>query len=416
MLKKRLSQTDSKAFSLLQEEIRRQQNTLNLIASENYPSLAVLQALGSVFNNKYSEGYPSKRYYSGNEVVDKVERLAQTRALQLFVPPKERGNWRANVQPYSGSPANLAVYFALLKKGEKVLAMDLRSGGHLTHGAKANFSSAVWQFAYYGVNPQTETIDFNEVEKLAKKHKPKLIVCGATAYPRKIDFSAFGRIAQKVGAYLMADIAHIAGLIAGRVHPSPVPWADVITSTTHKTLRGPRSAFILCRKELAPAIDRAVFPGLQGGPHNHEILAKAVCFKEAQSSEFKQYARQILKNARALAQILLEEGLRLVSGGTDNHLLLLDLRPLKLRGLQAQQLLERVGITANRNSIPFDPNPPHNPSGLRLGTPALTSRGMKEKEMEAIGKMIAKVLKTKKALSAVKRKVTELTKAFPLPY
>jgi len=421
MKSRRINQIDSEANRLLLEEEKRQQNTLNLIASENYPSKAVLSALGSVLDSKYAEGYPKKRYYAGNLVIDKVEKLAQKRALQLFLPKNHRDKFKVNVQPYSGSPANIVVYAALLGRGDKVLAMDLSQGGHLTHGAKVNFSGKFWNFSYYGVDRKTEKLDYNQILSIAKKEKPKLIVCGATAYPREIDFRQFSQIAQKVGAILMADISHIAGLIVGGVHSSPFPTSragrfcvDVVTSTTHKTLRGPRSAFIISKNKLAKRIDQAVFPGLQGGPHENEILAKAICFKEASRKEFKNYAQQVVKNAQVLAEGLEKNGLRLVSGGTDNHLVLIDLRSINLRGLRAQNLLEQAGIISNRNPIPYDINPAYNPSGLRLGTAAITSRGMKEKEMEEIAEIIVQILKNKTISKIIKSKVRILCRKFPL--
>jgi len=412
-----LKKIDYSAYFLIKEEEERQNFSLNLIASENYPSKAVLEALGSIFNYKYAEGYPKRRYYAGNSIVDKVEILAQNRALNLFIPRKIRGEFKANVQPYSGSPANLAVYFALLEKNEKVLAMDLKSGGHLTHGAKVNFSGKFWNFYYYGVNKKTEILDYDEILSIAKKVKPRLIVCGATSYPRIIDFEKFKRIAQKVKALLLADISHIAGLIVGKVHPSPISEnlsVDVLTSTTHKTLRGPRSAFIISKNEFIERINEAVFPGLQGGPHINEILAKAVCFKEASTRKFRNYAKKIVLNSKTLAQELLNQGIKLVSGGTDNHLILIDLRPFKIKGFFAQKLLEKGGIIVNRNSIPFDKEPSFNPSGLRLGTAPLTTRGMGENEMRKIAKILAQVLKTKKISLKNKKEVEELCKEFPL--
>ena len=429
MLAKNLKSEDPKAFALLQKEIKRQNETLNLIASENYPSLAVLEALGSVFNNKYSEGYPHKRYYAGNIVIDKMEELAKERLLKLYVEPAFgqhlksvdvkkalQNNWHANVQPLSGSAANLAAYEAILNKGDKVLALDLSFGGHLTHGSKVNFSGKFYNFHYYKVDKKNERLDYKEIEKIAKSVKPKLIVCGATAYSRIIDFKKFAAIAKKVNAYLLADIAHIAGLIAAGVHPSPIPYCDIITSTTQKTLRGPRGGFIICKKNLAEKIDRAVFPGLQGGPHMHTVFSKAVCFKEASKSSFIRYSKQIIKNARDLAESLQKENIRIISGGTDNHLFLIDLKSLDIDGLSAQTILEKAGIITNRNTIPFDTCSPANPSGLRLGTPALTTRGMKEKEMQQIAKHIAKILKTKKTTQDDTKEVKNIALKFSLPY
>jgi glycine hydroxymethyltransferase len=411
-----LKQTDPENFKLLEAEIKRENETLNLIASENYPSLAVLEALGSVFNNKYAEGYPGKRYYAGNSVVDKMEELAKDRLLSLYVKSTLRKNWHANVQPLSGATANIAAFAGLLNKGDKILALDLNQGGHLTHGSKVNFSGIFWNFVYYGVDKKTGLLDYDEIEKIALKEKPQMIVCGATAYSRQIDFKKFSEIAKKVNAILLADIAHIAGLIAAGVHPSPIPFADVITSTTQKTLRGPRGGFIICKKELAEKIDKAVFPGLQGGPHMHTVFSKSVCFKEAMEPEFKTYSKQIIKNAQALAQTLIDEKIEIITGGTDNHLFLLNLKPLGLDGISAQTILEDAGITLNRNTIPYDTCSPFNPSGLRLGTPALTTRGMKENEMKQIGEIIARILKNKKMTEADQTEVKDLALKFPLPY
>ncbi|MDD3773728.1 MAG: serine hydroxymethyltransferase [Patescibacteria group bacterium] len=411
-----LKQTDPENFKLLQAEIKRENETLNLIASENYPSPAVLEALGSVFNNKYSEGYPGKRYYAGNSVIDQMEELAKKRLLQIYVKSTLQKYWHANVQPLSGATANIAAYTGLLDKGDKILALDLSQGGHLTHGSRVNFSGIFWNFVYYGVDCKTELLDYDEIEKIALKEKPKMIVCGATAYSRTIDFERFSKIAEKVNALLLADIAHIAGLIAAGVHPSPIPFADVTTSTTQKTLRGPRGGFIICKRELADKIDKAVFPGLQGGPHMHSVFSKSVCFKEALDSSFKIYAKQIIKNAQTLAQTLKNEGLEIITGGTDNHLFLLNLKPLNLDGISAQNMLETAGITLNRNAIPYDTCSPFNPSGLRLGTPALTSRGMEEKEMKQVGTIIARILNNKKITESDKKEIKVLALKFPLPY
>lgn len=403
---------DREIFDLIKKEEGRQKETINLIPSENYISKEVLKALGSVLTNKYSEGYPGKRYYGGNQCIDEIENLAIKRAKKIF------GTEHVNVQPYSGSPANLEVYFALLEPGDKIMGMSLAHGGHLTHGSPVNFSGKTYQFIPYGVDEKTGYLDYDQIEKLSKKEKPKMIVTGYTCYPRIIDFKKFAQIAHSVGAYCLADIAHIAGLIAGGVHPSPFPYCDVVTTTTHKTLRGPRGAMIMCKKELAKEIDRAVFPGMQGGPHDHQTAAIAVCLGEVLKPEFKKYARQIIKNAKALAESLINEGLTLVSGGTDNHLMLIDLSNLNISGKEAQMVLDEAGITVNKNMIPGDPRKPFDPSGIRLGTPAVTSRRMKEKEMRKIAKLITLVLKNpknKKILTSVKKEVKKITKKFPVP-
>lgn len=402
---------DPEVFNLIKKEEKRQKEVINLIPSENYVSKEVLLALGSVLTNKYSEGYPGKRYYAGNQYIDEIENLAKERAKKIF------GAEHVNVQPYSGSPANQAVYFALLSPGDKVLGMDLAHGGHLTHGSPVNFSGRVYHFIPYGVDLKTGLLDYHQIENLAKKEKPKMIVSGATCYPRIIDFKKIASIAHSLGAYCLADIAHIAGLVASGLHPSPFPYVDVVTTTTHKTLRGPRGAMIMCKKNLAEEIDKAVFPGLQGGPHDHQTAAIAVCLGEVLKPEFKEYARQIIKNAQVLALELINQGLKLVSGGTDNHLMLVDLRNLEITGKEAQEILDKVGIVVNKNMIPGDSRKPFDPSGIRLGTPAITSRGMKEKEMKEIGKMIAKVLrnpKNSKILKEVKKEVKEITKNFPI--
>lgn len=406
-----LKDVDPELFGLEQDETRRINEGLELIPSENFPSRAVLRTMDSVFNNKYAEGYPGKRYYGGNEFIDKVERLAIERAQKLF------GCEHVNVQPYSGSPANIAVYFALMNFGDTLMGMNLAQGGHLTHGHKVNFSGRAYRAVQYGVDPKTHLIDYDEVRKLALKEKPKIIVSGATAYPRKIDFKAFAEIAEEAGAVSMADIAHIAGLIVGGVHPSPFPFTDVVTTTTHKTLRGPRGAIIMCKQKFAEAIDRAVFPGLQGGPHEHIIAAKAVAFKEAMKPEFKDYARQIVKNAKALADSLMSEGFILISGGTDNHLILADLRNKNVSGKEAETALDKAGITVNKNMIPYDPRSPFDPSGIRLGTPTVTTRGMKESEMKVIAELISKAIanfKDETKLEHVREEVRELCRNFPV--
>ncbi len=408
---KDLFNSDPEIFEAIYKEIKRQHENLELIASENFVSRAVLSSLGTPLTNKYAEGYPGKRYYGGCEFVDIAEELARERAKKLFNAE------HANVQPHSGTQANMAVYFAVLKPGDTILSMELSHGGHLSHGSPVSFSGKLYNVVYYGVKKDTEIIDFDMVRDLARKHKPKLIVTGYSAYPRKIDFEKFREIADEVGAYLMADIAHIAGLVATGFHPSPVNTADFVTSTTHKTLRGPRGAFILTKERYKKIIDKAVFPGTQGGPLMHVIASKAVCFKEAMSEEFKNYQEQIVKNAKTLANTLKEEGARLVSGGTDNHLMLVDLRPFKITGKKAERILGSVNITVNKNTIPFDPEKPFVASGIRLGTPALTTRGMKEEEMKIVGKLIARVLKNpenESVLNEVKKEVLSLCERFPL--
>lgn len=406
-----LRDRDPEILEVLLRETQRQGETLELIASENFTSLAVLAAMGSVLTNKYAEGYPGRRYYGGCEIVDIAENLARERAKTLF------GAEHANVQPHSGTQANQAVYAAVMEPGETILSMELSHGGHLSHGSPVSQVGKLYQIVYYHVHPETEQIDYDEVRRLAHEHRPKVIVTGYSAYPRIIDFKKFREIADEVGAYLVADIAHIAGLVATGFHPSPVNIAHFVTSTTHKTLRGPRGGFILTQKEYAKAVDKAVFPGLQGGPLMHIIAAKAVAFKEALTPEFKAYQEQIVKNAKALAKTLMDEGLRLVSGGTDNHLMLVDLRPLGITGKIAESALERAGITVNKNTIPYDPEKPTVTSGIRIGVPAVTTRGMKEPEMELIGQLIAEVLKdpeNEAVLQRVRSKVNELTQAFPL--
>lgn len=403
--------------NLIKKEIERQKKTINLIASENYASFDVLKILGTPLVNKYSEGYPGKRYYPGNEFYDEIEKLAQERALKLF--KLKAKNWSVNVQSYSGSPANFAIYLALIDIGDTLMGMSLSSGGHLTHGHKVNFSGKLFKTVQYGINPQTELIDYDEVEKLALKHRPKIIVSGASAYPRKIDFKRFGEISKKVGAYHVADISHIAGLIAAGLHPAPFPYADVVMTTTHKTLRGPRGAIIFsksnvkCRMSnisVAEAIDRAVFPGVQGGPHNNVTAAKALAFLNAAKPEFKKYQKQIIKNAKFLAETLKKFGFRLLTNGTDNHLIMIDLKNFDLDGLIAEKRLEKSGITANRNSLMGDKSP-FKPSGLRLGTPAITSRGMKEGEMKKIAEFIYRCLIKKEN---VLKEVEKLCAKFPL--
>jgi len=414
---KNLMKTDQKAAEIIREEIVRQQNGLVLIASENFASEAVLEALGSPLTNKYSEGYPSRRYYGGNQFIDQIENLAIERAKKLFLPKSEWKNWQVNVQPYSGSPANFAVYAALMKPGEKLMGMTLSHGGHLTHGHKVSFSGKFFTSVQYGVSPKTHLLDYNKILHLAQKEKPKIIVCGYTAYPRKINFKKFGQIAKKVNAILMADIAHIAGLIAAKLHPSPFPYADMVVTTTHKTLRGPRGAIIFAKNEYAEAINKAVFPGLQGGPHNNNTAAIAIALGEALKPGFKKYTAQIIKNAKVLAETLKRNGLKIITGGTETHLLLVDLTAAGIFGKEAEKLLEEVGIYVNRNTIPYDPRPPFNPSGLRLGTPALTTRGMKEKEMKIISDLITKIIfnpKSEKIKKEIKRQVKKLTKKFPL--
>jgi glycine hydroxymethyltransferase len=403
---------DPELAQAIQQEEMRQRRNIVLIASENYVSHAVREAQGSVMTNKYAEGYPGKRYYGGCEYVDVAEQLAIDRAKELFHAE------HANVQPHSGTQANMAAYFALLQPGDTVLGMRLDQGGHLSHGSEVNFSGNLYKFVSYGVDRETEYINYDEVERLAKEHRPKVIVAGATAYPRFLDFPRFRRIADGVGATLMVDIAHIAGLIAAEVHPTCLPYAQMVTTTTHKTLRGPRGAMILCEAALARKVDRAVFPFTQGGPLMHTIAAKAVCFKEALTPEFTRYGKQIVDNARTLAKTLEEGGLRIVSGGTDNHLMLVDMTPISLTGAQAEEALGRVHITANKNAIPFDPKPPRVTSGLRLGTPALTSRGFGAQEMVEVGNLIVETLThvgDRQAEEEIRRKVVALTSGFPAP-
>jgi glycine hydroxymethyltransferase len=407
-----LEQRDPEVAAIIQREQERHRLGLELIASENYASAAVLEALGTVLSTKYAEGYPGKRYYGGCQHVDEAEELAISRLKQLF------GADHANVQPHSGAEANRAAYTALMDVGDTAMGMNLAQGGHLTHGLAVNFSGKLYRFVHYGVDRETELLDYEAMAALAREHKPKVIVVGATAYPRIIDFARCREIADEVGAYLLADIAHIAGLVAAGLHPSPVPHAQVITSTTHKTLRGPRGAFILCQADLAQKIDRAVFPGTQGGPHMHSIAAKAVCFGEALRPEFGEYQRRIVENARVLAEELQSHGLRIVSGGTDNHLLLVDVGVKGLTGRDAQLALDAVGITVNKNTIPYDERPPAVGSGVRIGTPAVTSRGFGPDEMRRIAALIVRILdniEDEKVAVAVRHEVVELASSFPVP-
>jgi len=390
MLYKNLKKEDKEIYDLIREEEKRQKEGLELIPSESYASSAVLEAMGSILNDKYAENYPGKRYYGGCETVDKVERMCQERALDVF---RARG-YKVNVQPYSGSPANIEVYTGLLNFGDKIMALRLDHGGHLTHGSPVSLSGKAYKFIHYGVDSKTERLDYDEIARLAKKHKPKLILSGFTAYPRLIDFKKMHVIAKSVGAISMVDISHISGLIIGGQHPSPFPFTDVVTTTTHKTLCGPRAAMIFSKPEFSDAIDRAVFPGMQGGPHEHTIAAIAVALREAGKPEFRKFAVQVVKNAKTLAASLQKEGLRLISGGTDNHLMLIDLRPFGPgRGKFIEKALEAVRISVNKSPIPNDPSPPFYPSGIRLGTPAVTSRGMKEREMRVVAGFIAGVVR-----------------------
>ncbi len=393
-----LADSDAEIFKAIKNEIKRQENGVELIASENFVSRAVMQATGSVLTNKYSEGYPKKRYYGGNEFVDVCEQLAIDRACKLF------SSDHANVQPHSGSSANMEAYYALLEIGDKILGMDLSAGGHLTHGHPVNFSGKHYKFSSYNVDPKTFRIDMDEVRKIALREKPKMILSGFSAYPRAISFKEFREIADEIGAYHMADIAHIAGLCAKGLHENPVPHCDVVATTTHKTLRGPRGAMIMCREEHAKAIDKAVFPGMQGGPLDHVIAAKAVAFGEALKPDFLEYQKQILKNAKALADSLIENGINLLTGGTDNHLMLVDLTNLGIGGKEAETALDEVKITCNKNMIPYDKRSPFNPSGIRLGTPAVTSRGFGVSEMKVVGECISKVLKNIDS-DSIKKKV-----------
>ena len=407
-----LANVDPQVQKAIDMELSRQRNKLEMIASENIVSSAVMQAQGSILTNKYAEGYPGKRYYGGCEYVDIVEQLAIDRAKELF------GAQYANVQPHSGAQANTAVFFALLNPGDTVLGMNLTDGGHLTHGSPVNISGKYFKIVPYGVDKETERIDYDELEKLAKQHKPKLIIGGASAYSRIIDFARMAQIAKAVGAYFMVDMAHIAGLVAAGLHPNPVPYADVVTTTTHKTLRGPRGGLILCKDaEFGKQFNKAIFPGIQDGPLMHIVAAKAVAFKEALSEDFKTYQQQVVKNAAALADELMQKGFRIVSGGTDNHLMLVDLRSKNITGKEAQNLLDDIGITANKNTIPFEPLSPFVTSGIRLGTPALTTRGLKEADIRQVADIIAEVIEKRDdetVIARAKEKVADICKRFPL--
>ncbi|MBU4310696.1 serine hydroxymethyltransferase [bacterium] len=408
---KSLKDVDPEIYKAIEDEKRREKECLELIASENFVSDAVMEAQKSVMTNKYAEGYPGKRYYGGCQFVDVAESLAIERAKKLF------GCEHVNVQPHSGTQANMAVYFACLNIGDTMLSMKLSHGGHLSHGSPVSFSGKYFNIIFYGVDKETETIDYDQVLKIARDCKPKLIICGASAYPRIIDFKKFREIADEVGAYLLADIAHIAGLVAAKLHPDPLPYCDFVTTTTHKTLRGPRSGMIMCKEKHAKMIDKMVFPGIQGGPFMHTIAAKAVCFAQALKSDFKEYQKQIIKNAQALAAELKKEGLRLVSGGTDNHLMLIDLTDKNITGKEAEEVLGKAGIVVNKNTIPFEKRSPFITSGLRIGTPAVTTRGMKEEEMKRIAKWIGEILKdiqNEKTIARIKGEVKELCDRFPL--
>ncbi|MCL5408504.1 MAG: serine hydroxymethyltransferase [Candidatus Omnitrophica bacterium] len=406
-----LEKFDSEIYSLIEKEMVRESETINLIASENYASSAVLSATGSILTNKYAEGYPSRRYYGGCEFIDSIESIAIARAEKLFNAE------HVNVQPHSGSQANMAVYLSCAKPADTILGMDICSGGHLSHGAKVSFSGTIFNAVYYGVNQDTHLIDYSEVENIAQKYKPKIIICGASAYPRIIDFKRFSEIAKNVNAYLCSDMAHIAGLVAAGIHPSPVDVSDFVTSTTHKTLRGPRGGFIICKKEHARKIDKTIFPGMQGGPLMHVIAAKAVVFKEAATDDFKEYQNQIVKNAILFAETLKESGYHLITGGTDNHMLLIDLRNKKITGLECQNILEKINIIVNKNSIPFDPLGATVTSGIRIGTPAITSRGIKEKEILKIIEFINEALYCKDSpekLKNIRDRVKDFIKQFPI--
>ncbi|MEK7540706.1 MAG: serine hydroxymethyltransferase [Patescibacteria group bacterium] len=412
----KLKKQDLQVAKLIELETERQKTSLEMIPSENHSSPAVREALGSVLSDKYTEGYPGKRYYNGCKYYDVLENLCRDRAKKLFGVP------HANVQPYSGSPANAAVYMAVCQPGDTVMGMALPMGGHLTHGWKVNFSAKFFKSMQYGVDEKTHLINYDEIEKLAKENNPKLIFVGATAYPRIFDWKRLGDIADLVGAYLVADIAHIAGLVVGGAHPSPVPYVHIITTTTHKTLRGPRGGMIMVTErgikkdsELPQKIDKAIFPGFQGGPHMHQIAGIAVCLKEASAPAFKKYSSQIVKNAKTLAEELKKYGFKIISGGTENHLILIDLRNKNIAGKEAADLLEEAGITINKNSIPFDPAPPFKPSGIRMGTPAITTRGMKEKEMKKIAGWINEVISNPKSAKKIRGEIKNLCKKFPLP-
>lgn len=407
-----IEQEDPDVWSAISSEIERQQDGLEMIASENYVSPAIQQAAGSVLTNKYAEGYPGRRYYGGCQAVDVVEDLARNRAKELF------GCEHVNVQPHSGSQANMSVYLTALKPGDTVLGMDLAHGGHLTHGMKLNISGRLYNFKSYGVARDTQRIDFDALAKLAREHKPTMIVAGASAYPREIEHGKFAEIAKEVGAKLMVDMAHYAGLVAAKLHDDPVPVADFVTTTTHKTLRGPRSGMVMCREPYAKEVDRSVFPGLQGGPLMHIVAAKAICFGEALQQEFKTYGQQVIDNAKTLGEALLAGGLKLSSGGTDNHLLLVDVTPLGIGGKQAEEVLDKCGMTVNKNMIPYDERKPMDPSGIRIGTPALTTRGMGADEMQMVGQWILSVLQSPEDATLAQRvrgEIRELCRAFPVP-
>jgi glycine hydroxymethyltransferase len=410
-MERSMYEVDPQIAAAIDNETRRQHEGLELIASENFVSEAVLEAAGSVFTNKYAEGYPGKRYYGGCEFADVVENLARDRAKQLF------GAEHANVQPHSGSQANMEAYASVLQPGDTILGLNLAHGGHLTHGHHLNFSGKTYKIVPYGVTKETETIDYDALEKLAEEHRPKLIIGGGSAYPRFIDFARMRQIADKVGALYLVDMAHFAGLVAGGVHPSPLPHAQIVTSTTHKTLRGPRSGMILSKAEYGAAIDKVVFPGMQGGPLVHIMAAKAICFQEAMRPEFRDYAKQVVANAKVLAETLSDEGFRIISGGTDTHLMLVDVFSKGMLGSEAEKSLGEAGITVNKNAIPFDTNPPLKPSGIRIGSPAVTTRGMKEPEMRQIGRWISQALHHRSdaaALSRIRKEVLDLCEAFPL--
>jgi len=407
-----LQKTDEKVYQLTLQEEKRQKRTIRLIPSENYVSAAVREATGSWLTNKYSEGYPGKRYYEGQEVTDVVEDLARQRAKSIF------GADHANVQALSGSPANLAAYLTLAEPNDTIMGLALPDGGHLTHGWKVSITGKLFHSVQYGLNPQTGRLDFNQIEELAKQHKPKIIICGATAYPREIDFEAFGNIAKSVGAFLVSDIAHISGLVAAGVHKTPVPYSDIVTTTTHKTLRGPRGGMILCKELHAAKLDKTIFPGMQGGPHMHTICGIAVALGEASTPAFKEYAKQIIKNSKAMAEKLLEHGFNLVSGGTDNHLMLIDLRNKNIPGRKMAKALTKAGIETNCNSVPNDTAPPFNPSGLRLGTPAITTRGMKEEQAKLIASFISQVadnIDNEDILEKIRKQSEALCEQFPVP-
>lgn len=406
MINDSLKLVDEEIYNAIRAEHKRQNEKIELIASENFTSKAVMEAMGSVFTNKYAEGYPSKRYYGGCQNVDVAEDLARDRAKEIF------GAEHANVQPHSGAQANMSVYFTVLQPGDTILGMNLSHGGHLTHGSPVNFSGKMYNIVPYGVN-QDGYIDYDELEKIAVECKPKMIVAGASAYPRTIDFARFREIADKVGAYLMVDMAHIAGLVAAGLHPNPVPYADFVTTTTHKTLRGPRGGMVLCKEKYAKDLDKSVFPGVQGGPLMHVIAGKAVCFKEALTPEFKEYQNQIIKNAKVLAEELMNRGFKLVSNGTDNHLMLVDLTNKNITGKEAESLLDEVGITVNKNTIPFDTQKPNITSGIRIGTPAMTTRGMKEEEMKEIAALIDRTISGDDK-EKIKEDVIKLTSRFPI--